>query len=154
MTLHMVDEQDDFCPNCGVPVPFAWRGPACPNCGREFRDSGPRHLGTIFGYGLLGATCGILVGLALALTGTVATVTGAGIPIAIAGLGVLGLVATTEIGKRIVEDARAGYEVLLLSLAAGAFVGFVAALWGVTEVQTVALAMVVTSGGVWRVVRR
>ena len=152
--MHMNDEEDDYCPSCGVPVPLARRGRACPHCGREFEDSGPRHLGTVFGYGVLGVTWGIFVGLALALTGTVAWGRGVGVPVTVGALGVLGLVAATQIGKRIEEDTRAGYEVVLLGLAAGAFAGFVAALWGVEEVQTVAAAMVVASAGVWWVARR
>ena len=135
-------------------MPFARRGRACPHCGRDFADSGPRHMGTIFGYGVLGATWGVLVGLALAMTGAVTGGTGIGVPLTVGGLGTFGLLATTETGKRIEEERRAGYEVGLLSLATGAFAGFVAALWGVQELQTVAAAMVVASVGVWWVVRR
>ena len=108
MDLHFVDEQDDYCPNCGVPVPFARRGRACPHCGRDFADSGPRHMGTIFGYGVLGATWGVLVGLALAMTGAVTGGTGIGVPLTVGGLGTFGLLATTETGKRI--EARRGME--------------------------------------------
>jgi len=145
---------DDLCPGCGVPVPLARRRERCPHCGSPFGERPLPYHGTIFGYGVCGLAWGLLTGWMLLSAGAIDDVHSHAGRLAMLALPAAGLLAATQVGKRLTDEARGRYELVLLSLDAGAWAGMMVAMFGVQETQTLAGVIVAMFAAMWWVLSR
>ncbi len=157
--MHHGQEPDDFCPSCGVPVPFQRRGDTCPHCGHDFRvpADDPAHGGHLstFGCGLCGLIAGAQLGAAVAFTDPGIRLDDPRLVLfpAIAGVACMG--ATAWVGGRLRLGVQRGYEAGLVALMLAAFVVLFLSVGGVSSPDTLAAigfcALIVISLLVWRV---
>ena len=127
-------ERDRICPHCGFPLPLDRHSKRCPECGYDFVSGTapqPRSHLTVFGHGVCGMVAGTFAGATWALTmpPTVRESLMVLLPLAI---GAAAALVAWFIGKHIDAEHYRGYEMLLLSVDAGAMVAAGAALFGVS----------------------
>jgi hypothetical protein len=132
-------EPDDLCPSCGVPVPFARRGPNCPHCGAELTlaaaASQTTGLLTPFGYGVCGLIAGGMLGAAAALTNEDLRLGDPRLMVFPAAAAFACALVASQVGRRLHTGVRRGYEAFLLALVLAALAVLFLALAGVSSVE-------------------